>query len=163
FTFNRLFLDLPQDFLGINYYSRDIVRFDVSKPGELFAARSVAVGAPVSDLGWEIYPAGLGTVLRMLARKGKPLWITENGVADASDRLRARFLVEHLREVSEAIASGIPVEGYLHWSLLDNFEWAEGYAPRFGLYAVDYETQGRTLRPSGELYAEIARTRSLTA
>lgn len=160
-TFNRLFLDLPQDFLGLNYYSRDIVRFDARKPAELFAARGVSPGAALSDLNWEIYPQGLGTVLRSLARRGKPIWITENGVADADDRLRARFIVEHLQEVSAAIASGVRVEGYLHWSLLDNFEWAEGYEPRFGLYAVDYATQARTLRASGELYAELARRRAL--
>ena len=160
-TFNRLFLDLPQDYLGVNYYSRDVVRFDRTRPLELFAERSVAPGAALSDLGWEIYPRGLGVVLRMLARRRKPIWITENGVADAADRVRTRFLVDHLAEVAAAIADGVDVRGYLHWSLLDNFEWAEGYAPRFGLYSVDYRTQVRTLRPSGAAYARLIESRRL--
>ena len=160
-TFNSPFLDLPQDFLGINYYSRDIVRFDRSKPNELFADRSVPAGAPLSDLGWEIYPEGLGMVLRRLARRHKPIWITENGIADAADDRRTAFIAAHLAQVARASAAGVDIRGYLYWSLLDNFEWAEGYAPRFGLYAVDYVTQARTLRASGEAYARIAKSHRL--
>jgi beta-glucosidase len=159
--FNGLFLDLPQDFIGINYYTRDVVRFDSRRPSELFAERSVPAGAVLSDLGWELYAEGLGMLLGRLARRGKPLWITENGIADAADDRRASFITAHLAEVARALADGVDVRGYLHWSLLDNFEWAEGYAPRFGLYAVDYATQQRTLRASGELYAQIAKTRRL--
>ena len=155
-TFNKPFLDLPQDFVGVNYYSRDVVRFAKDKPAELFAERTVPEGSEKNDLGWEIFPEGLGVVLRMVAKKKMPIWITENGIADASDTKRSRFIVDHLREVARAIDEGIDVRGYLHWSLMDNFEWAEGYAPRFGLYAVDYATQTRTLRKSGELYADIA-------
>jgi len=158
-AFNRAFLDLPQDFVGLNYYTRDVVRFDRRNRGELFAVRTVPEGAPISDLGWEIHPRGLGVVLRELARKRKPIWITENGIADAADTRRERFIVDHLREIALAIDDGVLVRGYLHWSLLDNFEWAEGYAPRFGLYAVDYATQERALRPSGEAYAAIAKSR----
>jgi beta-glucosidase len=160
-AFNRPFLDLPQDWVGLNYYSRDVVRFAPDKARELFAERSVARGAEVSDLGWEIYPEGLGEVLRALARKRLPIWITENGIADATDSQRARFIGSHLEQVARASHDGVDVRGYMHWSLMDNFEWAEGYAPRFGLYAVDYATQARTLRKSGELYAEIARTHEL--
>ncbi|HTA92434.1 MAG TPA: family 1 glycosylhydrolase [Polyangiaceae bacterium] len=159
--FNGLFMDLPQDYLGLNYYSRDIVRFDPTRPNELFAQRSVQRGAALSDLGWEIYPRGLGMVLRRLARRGKPIWITENGVADASDLVRTRFIADHLAEIARALADGVDVRGYMHWSLLDNFEWAEGYAPRFGLYSVDYATQTRTLRASGEAYAQIITARRL--
>ena len=160
-VFNEPFLDLPQDFVGLNYYSRDVVRFDATKPAELFAARTVPPGAPVNDLGWEIFPEGLGQVLRSLGKKRKPIWITENGIADAADEKRERFIVDHLREVARAIEDGVDVRGYLHWSLLDNFEWAEGYAPRFGLYEVDYATQKRTLRPSGRAYARIAAAREV--
>ncbi|MEI9942448.1 MAG: family 1 glycosylhydrolase [Pseudomonadota bacterium] len=88
-------------------------------------------------------------------------WISENGIADAADSRRTEFITSHLTEVARAIADGVDVRGYLHWSLLDNFEWAEGYAPRFGLYAVDYATQTRTLRPSGEMYAQIVKRRRL--
>ncbi len=158
-AFNRGFLDLPQDFIGINYYTRDIVRFDARKPAELFIGRAAAEGSAQSDLGWEIHPAGLGVLLRWLGRRKLPIWITENGIADAKDTRRSAFIVDHLREIARATDEGIDVRGYMHWSLMDNFEWAEGYAPRFGLYAVDYATQVRTLRPSGEIYKDLARTR----
>ncbi len=162
FAFNRPFLDLPQDFIGLNYYSRDVVRFAPNKATELFIERTTPADAPKSDLGWEIHPEGLGVVLRFLARKKLPIWITENGIADRADTKRTVFITDHLREVARAIEDGVDVRGYMHWSLLDNFEWAEGYAARFGLYAVDYPTQKRTLRPSGALYAEIARTHTIT-
>ncbi|HEY2511619.1 MAG TPA: family 1 glycosylhydrolase [Polyangiaceae bacterium] len=154
-----------QDFLGINYYSRDLVRFDPTHAAELFVRREVAPGVETSDLGWEIYPEGLLTVIDEWSRRSGrlPIYITENGVADARDRLRPRFLVRHLARVARAIAGGIDVRGYYHWSLLDNFEWAEGYTPRFGLVEVDYATQARRPRPSAELYARIARTHAIDA
>ncbi len=149
-----------QDFFGINYYSRDLVRFSPGQAGELFIGRRVPAGAEVSDLGWEVYPQGLGRLLRLWSRRsGVPIYVTENGIADAADAKRTSFLERHLAEVAGAIAEGIDVRGYYHWSLVDNFEWAEGYAPRFGLVAVDYATQARSVRPSARRYAEIARSR----
>jgi beta-glucosidase len=146
------------DFFGINYYSRDLVRLSGSHAAELFIARSVPPGAAVSDLGWEIYPEGLGVLVRRWAgRSSLPVYVTENGIADASDDKRGPFLVRHLAELLRALADGVPVRGYFHWSLLDNFEWAEGYGPRFGLVEVDYATQQRRPRPSAQLYARIAR------
>jgi beta-glucosidase len=151
------------DFLGINYYTRGRVRFDPKKAGELFGAQETTPGAEVSDLGWEIYPEGIGRVVRAAYRRyGLPIWITENGIADAADRLRASYLVSHLDEIGKVIEDGVPVKAYYHWSLMDNFEWAEGFTPRFGLYAVDYATRARVLRPSGELYGRIAASRSLS-
>ncbi len=151
-----------QDFFGINYYSRDLVRFAAHRPGELFTARTVPPGALRSDLGWEIYPAGLGRLVRTWSRRsGLPVYVTENGIADAADAMRGAFLVDHLRELARAIADGVDVRGYFHWSLLDNFEWAEGYGPRFGLFEVDYATQERRARESAHIYARIARTREL--
>jgi beta-glucosidase len=151
-----------QDFFGINYYSRDLVRFAPGKPEELFTSRRIPPGAEVSDLGWEIYPAGLGHVVRTWARRsGVPVYVTENGIADAADAKRASFLVAHLTELGRAIADGVDVRGYFHWSLTDNFEWAEGYAPRFGLFEIDYATQERRARESARLYAEIARARAV--
>jgi beta-glucosidase len=153
-----------QDFFGINYYSRDVIRFSPAHAGELFAARGVPDGAEVSDMGWEIYPEGLGMLLRTWAeRSGRPVYVTENGIADAADTKRGPFLVRHLAEIARAIADGVDVRGYFHWSLLDNFEWADGYGPRFGLVAVDYATQERRVRESGHLYAKIARERRLDA
>ncbi|HXX69945.1 MAG TPA: family 1 glycosylhydrolase [Polyangiaceae bacterium] len=151
-----------QDFFGMNYYTRDVVRFSMAHARELFVARTVPDGAERSDLGWEIYPAGLGDLLRSWGRRtGLPVIVTENGVADASDAKRARFIVHHLAEVARAIADGVSVQGYFYWSLLDNFEWAEGYEPRFGLVAMDYATQGRSMRESARAYARIAQERAL--
>jgi beta-glucosidase len=151
-----------QDFLGVNYYTRDVVRFSPARARELFIKREVAPDAEVSDLGWEIYPAGLGELLRVWARRtGLPIYVTENGVADARDDRRPRFITRHLGEIARALAEGVDVRGYFHWSLLDNFEWADGYEPRFGLVAVDYATQTRTPRPSAAEYARIARERSI--
>jgi beta-glucosidase len=151
-----------QDFLGINYYSRDLVRFSPAHAGELFVSRGVPAGADVSDLGWEIYPAGIGDVVRTWGRRsGVPVYITENGIADACDAKRAAFIRSHLAELARAIDDGIDVRGYFHWSLLDNFEWAEGYEPRFGLAHVDYASGERTLRDSARVYADITRRRTL--
>jgi beta-glucosidase len=153
-----------QDFFGINYYSRDVVRFSPRAAGELFVHRGVPPGAEVSDLGWEVYPEGLGMLLRTWGRRsGLPVYITENGIADAADSRRGSFIVRHLREVGRALADGVDVRGYFHWSLMDNFEWSEGYAPRFGLVAVDYETLERRPRKSAALYAQIARDRAVPA
>jgi len=121
------------------------------------------VGAPLNDLGWELYSDGMLRLLRDLhQRYHKPIWITENGIADTVDSRRPAFVVSHLAKVAEARAEGIPVLGYCHWSLYDNFEWSEGFTPRFGLYAVDYETQKRTLRGGGQVYARIAGSRKIT-
>ena len=151
-----------QDFFGINYYSRDVVSFSARHAGELFVERRVPRDAEVSDLGWEIYPEGLGHVVRAWARRsGLPVYITENGIADARDDRRGPFIVRHLAELERLLAEGVDVRGYYHWSLLDNFEWAEGYEPRFGLCAVDYATGERRLRDSAHLYARIARERTV--
>ncbi|MFW5689936.1 MAG: glycoside hydrolase family 1 protein [Spirochaetota bacterium] len=146
------------DFLGLNYYTRDIVRF-APDPSQLFAKLDVAAGAPVNDLGWEIYPAGLSRLARSLWRRYRlPIWVTENGTCDARDAFRGEFIQSHLREIVGLLEEDIPIERYYHWTLMDNFEWAEGEAARFGLYACDFETQERTLRASGERYREICRS-----
>jgi beta-glucosidase len=152
--------DGTQDFFGINYYCRDVVRFVPGNARELFVHRGVAEGAEMSDLGWEVFPEGLGLLVRAWARRSRlPIYVTENGIADAADSRRASFLVRHLAELAKAVAEGIDVRGYFHWSLLDNFEWADGYEPRFGLVAVDYSTQERRIRESAHVYARIARAR----
>ncbi len=148
------------DFIGVNYYSRRRVRFSPTRPADWFIKTEPPVFA-TSDMGWEIYPEGLLRVLRELGRHLKPIFITENGIADATDTYRARFIAEHLRRVKQALDEAIDVRGYLHWSLLDNFEWADGFGPRFGLIEVNYENQRRTPRPSAEVYAEICRTGKL--
>jgi beta-glucosidase len=133
------------DFFGLNYYSRSTV----TGLGD-----GVASGVSVNDLGWEIYPAGIAVLSqRIAARFGGPIYVTENGTADAADAFRSRYLYEHLRALVESQA---PVERYYHWCLTDNWEWAEGERARFGLVALDFDTQQRTIRDSGRFYADIA-------
>lgn len=147
------------DWIGVNYYTRWGVRSLARVP---HVARP---GAPVNDLGWEVWPRGLEeAILRAARTTGKPVLVTENGVADARDRLRPRALVEFVRHVERAAAAGADVLGYLHWSLLDNFEWADGYHGRFGLYAVDFADPAlprRRTRSAG-LLADIARAGGVT-
>ncbi len=147
-----------QDFLGLNYYTRDRLRFSPRDRAEFFATRVIPAGTPRSDLGWEIYPDGMYRTLRGFAQARLPIYITENGIADANDHLRPAYLVDHLRAVARAIAQGAQVRGYFHWTCFDNFEWGEGYAAKFGLMDRD-----RRIRPSGQLYAEICRTGLLPA
>lgn len=180
YTFQELFLDamtigkfgfplkgsglnngLYADFVGINYYSRDMVK-GVINPFLLFGERSVQEGAQVNDLGWEIYPEGLGILCKSVYEKYQlPIYITENGVCDSGDVLRKQFLRDHLQVLTDCIREGVDVERYYHWSLLDNFEWAEGNSARFGLYHTNYNTQERTLRESGKYFQEICRSRRL--
>ena len=150
-----------QDFLGLNYYTRDKVRFDRRARTELYGRRESRPGALRSDLGWEVYPEGLSRTLRKLGREKLPIYITENGIADARDRLRPDYLLAHLRAAADAIKAGVPLRGYFHWTCFDNFEWAEGYAAKFGLMECDLATQERRARPSARLYAEICRTGDL--
>jgi beta-glucosidase/6-phospho-beta-glucosidase/beta-galactosidase len=113
---------------------------------------------PKSDLGWEIRPAGLLALLREArARYHLPIYVTENGIADEADSRRPAFLRAHLRAIAAALADGVLVRGYFHWSLLDNFEWADGFSPRFGLYAVNYATLARVPRPSVATFRALTR------
>lgn len=152
-----------QDFIGLNYYTRNLVRFNRRTAPELFGERLTPAGALTSDIGLEIYPHGLYLWLKALARDKRPVYITENGVADHDDSRRPAFLLDHLRVTLKAITEGVPVRGYFHWTCFDNFEWTDGYSAKFGLTSCDPTTQERRLRPSGRLYAEICRTGMLPA
>jgi beta-glucosidase len=145
------------DYIGLNYYTRWRVRAFARIP---HVARR---GAPLNDLGWEVWPAGLAEAARRAAGTGVPVLITEHGLADAADALRPRALVESLLGLGRAIAAGTPVIGYLHWSLMDNFEWAEGYDGSFGLEHVDFDDPARlrTPRRSAGILARIARTNAI--
>lgn len=148
------------DYLALNYYSEERVRFNRRRPRELFAESVVPDGLPISSFGWPIDAGGLGRALERLGEGFQlPILITENGVADEDDELRPQFLVDHLGAVCDAIDSGADVRGYLHWTAMDNFEWAEGYSKRFGLLAVDRDSLERRAKPSAALFAEICRTR----
>lgn len=134
------------DFIGVNYYTRSTVHG---------IGDGVRKGAPVNDLGWEIYPEGIAECAKkaydLLPR---PIYITENGTCDNADAFRARYILEHLKALA---ASGLPVERYYHWCFCDNFEWLEGQSARFGLIHIDYETQARTVKESGHMFAELIR------
>ncbi len=146
------------DWIGLNYYTRDLLQFDRHAKGELFARRVHAPDAEMLDGEYgELYPQGMFRALRRLERLGIPIYVTENGVPDADDALRPRALILHLHQLWRALQENIPVRGYYHWTLTDNFEWAEGWTLRFGLIELDPVTQDRTPRPSADLYAAIAR------
>ncbi|MCS7234926.1 MAG: glycoside hydrolase family 1 protein [Armatimonadota bacterium] len=145
------------DFVGVNYYTRDRVRFSPGAPHLGFGLHRPTPGAPTSDFGYgELYPEGLLRVLREAWRRyRRPVYVTENGLPDAEDRWRPRFLLDHLACVHRAVEEGIPVLGYYHWSLVDNFEWTEGWRMKFGLFAVDPASQRRRPRPSASVYGAV--------
>ena len=142
------------DFVGLNYYTHFITGlFLPTSTKELaFAKRENEVA---TEFGYPMYAEGMRRAIDFVSELDVPIEITENGVADSDDSLRPVHLMRHLWVISEAIKDGRDVISYHHWSLMDNFEWAEGYKMRFGLYHVDFETQERTLRPSGEIYRDV--------
>ncbi|MFD7920873.1 GH1 family beta-glucosidase [Streptomyces sp. NPDC059740] len=157
----------PLDWLGINYYFRQVVADDPAGP--VPHARQVdPEGARHTAMGWEVHADGLEQILNRVTREYGPaaVYVTENGsawadvvAADGSvdDPERVRYLDEHLAACDRAVAAGTPLAGYFAWSLMDNFEWAYGYDKRFGLVHVDYPTQRRTVKTSGRHYAEVVR------
>ncbi len=140
------------DYLGINYYTRILMGLRMGSPeGEN------------SDFGWEIYPEGIYKVVkRFYDLTKKPIYITENGISDAKDEKRPKYLISHLIQLHKAIEEGVDVKGYFHWSLMDNFEWAEGFIQRFGLFETDFNTFERKWRESAKIYSEIAKNNGIT-
>lgn len=141
-----------QDFIGLNHYFHNRIDYGFNKNEN----------KKTSDMGWELYPEAIYHVLKDLKRYKKPIYITENGLADAKDKKRAWFIIESLRNVKKAIDEDIDVRGYLHWSLMDNFEWDSGFWPRFGLIEIDYNTQKRKVRDSAKIYRDICLKNSLS-
>ncbi len=141
------------DFFGLNYYTRTAAIFNPFSTA-MFSRLQMS-GFPKSDMGWAIYPEGLYYAVKRIAHIGVPIIITENGLADANDTQRGLFIRQHLYALSEVMKEGYDVRGYYFWSLLDNFEWLEGYDKRFGLYAVDYKTFKRTLREGSKEYQKV--------
>jgi beta-glucosidase len=164
-------LAVPIDWLGVNYYTRSVVRHD---PAAWAAAAPVPQeGALHTELGWEVYPEGLEETLLRVAERYPPipLYVTENGaafadpetasasgIAEVEDPLRVAYLRDHLGALARTIAAGADVRGYFAWSLLDNFEWAHGYSKRFGIVHVDFATQERTPKASARFYADVIRS-----
>jgi beta-glucosidase len=146
--------DHPLDFVGVNYYGRSIVSFTQESP-----YFSLLEGSGTkSDLGWEVFPQGMYTALKDASQYGFPILVTENGVADTNDALRSAFLIDHISYMKKAQEDGVNLIGYLHWSLTDNFEWAFGLAPRFGLVSLDYKDLRRNKRPSFYEYKNIIKS-----
>jgi beta-glucosidase len=159
----------PTDFLGINYYTRAVVRSDGISEAQN-EPRTIPTPAPeeLTDMGWEVYPEGLTQSLVRLHADYRPaaLVITENGAADATgpgpdgsvdDTRRCDYLKRHVRACLDALEAGVPLEGYFLWSLLDNFEWAFGCSKRFGIVWVDFETQARIVKASAHVYSRLLR------
>jgi len=138
----------PLDWLGINYYTRGLYRASPSTP--IFPIAKAEGSLEANDLGWEIYPQGLTDLLvRVSTEYTKvPIYVTENGMSEDNDERRIAYYDAHLKAVVDAQKRGADVRGYFAWSLLDNYEWAEGYSSRFGIVHVDYATQKRTPKGS---------------
>jgi beta-glucosidase len=158
----------PIDFLGINYYSRGVVRVDPALP--FHAARVRQTLAEHTAMDWEVFPEGLTACLLWVQRRygDIPLYVTENGAAFAdpppvagrvADPRRVEYLRTHLRAARAAIRAGVNLKGYFAWSLLDNFEWAFGYSKRFGLVYVDFASQTRTPKDSARFYRQVIESR----
>ena len=148
----------PMDFLGVNYYTRNVV--SAAGPWDVHTG-----GLDITEMGWEIYPEGLTELLLRLKRDYAvpPLYVTENGGAfkdrldngQVHDRDRTEYIAQHIQAVADAMNQGVKMKGYMVWSLLDNFEWASGYAKRFGIVHVDYASQKRTLKDSALWYQQF--------
>jgi len=159
----------PGDFLGINYYKRNVTRHDIVQE----PVRTSGVHQPDSvhtEIGWEVYPPALTRILLWVRERygDIPLYITENGAAFndppeaidgvVDDPARVEYLRGHLQAARDAMRQGVDLRGYFVWSLLDNYEWSHGYSTRFGIVHVNYETQERTIKSSGKFYASVVQT-----
>jgi beta-galactosidase len=175
------YLEHRLDWLGVNYYTRPIVKGKKSILARLFAGTPVipemvqnygflckpnsksAGGMPTSDFGWEVFPEGILEALKEMERYERPLYITENGTADAKDDIRPKFIIDHLQILDKALnEEKIDVRGYFHWSLTDNYEWAKGFTMKFGLCAVNLENKNRTKRKSAAIYKKVIENQEIT-
>ncbi|RLE94116.1 MAG: glycoside hydrolase family 1 protein [Thermoprotei archaeon] len=178
---NKSYLRNRVDWIGVNYYTRAVVRGIKSLIAKIVVGLPVIPvmaenygfsckpnstsedGRPTSDFGWEIFPEGLLYALKIASEYGKPILVTENGIADSKDRLRPKFLIEHIKVLERAVnEEKINVIGYLHWALTDNYEWAQGFRMKFGLYFVNLLSKERLPRPSAEVYKKIIEENGVT-
>ncbi|HXL78651.1 MAG TPA: glycoside hydrolase family 1 protein [Candidatus Eisenbacteria bacterium] len=157
----RRIVESTCDYIGIAHYWGQMCAFDARRPRDQFIRRFNVPGRPVTDMGLSADPSWMRTVLNELRDLGKPVYITENGLATGDDEWRGRYITETLANVLLAIGDGVDVRGYFHWTNTDNFEWARGYATRFGLIEVDRKSLERTIKPSGHLYGRIAAANAL--
>ena len=148
------------DFIGINYYGRNLADVESWGIRHLLLDTCKHNHHPLrkNSLGWDIYPEGLYKLLISLKKYKVPILITENGICTEDDALRWDYIREHLLQLHKSMQEGVNVLGYIYWSLIDNFEWDKGFAPRFGLVHVDYQNQKRTVRTSARKLAEISKS-----
>lgn len=162
---NRFFRKIRRniDYVAFQYYRSVSTGFKLGGSFLGIIENNLDSGGERSDLGWKIYPEGIYYFLKDLQKYNKPIYITENGIADAKDEKRTKFIKDHLYWVHKAISEGVDVRGYFYWSLLDNFEFVEirGFWPRFGLVEVDYKTLERKIRSSALEYAKICKENKL--
>ena len=163
FKFAFKSIDLPearntQDFLGINYYTRQMAAFNLLKKEDLFIHLTFPKDAEMSDTGHIAnVPDGFFEAMKFAKGYSLPIYITENGIEDADDDLRPRYLIQHVHQMWRAVNFNWPIKGYFHWSLVDNFEWERGWTQRFGLWGLDVDTQVRIRRTSVDVYEAICR------
>ena len=138
------------DFIGLNYYFSHKVKFSWKRGYQLFPSSSER-----TDMNWPIFPEGLYHLLLDLKKYRKPIFITENGLADARDDKRYHFILKHLEWARKAIDQGVDLRGYFYWSLTDTYEWHDGYGPKFGLVSIDFKTLERKIRPSASIFKEL--------
>lgn len=150
------------DYVGVNYYSRMHLTFDRTRASQLFVRQYVPDHLLQGDKGvehpyGEFYPEGLYEALRECSQLGKPVYILENGIPDRADIIRPRVLEHAVEQMRRSLADGVDLRGYFHWTLVDNFEWNEGWHLRFGLFKLDVLNQRRVARGSARRYSEIIR------
>ncbi len=163
--YNLYFIELllskkTLDYIGVNYYGRNLADVESWGIKSLLLDTCKYNHHPLrkNSLGWDIYPQGLYNLLISLKKYNLPILITENGICTEDDNLKWDYIREHLEQLYKSIEEGVNVLGYIYWSLIDNFEWDKGFAPRFGLVHVDYENQKRTIRTSAKKLAEVFRS-----
>jgi len=153
-----------QDFLGINYYTRDKVAFNLLFAKDYFIRSYFPPESELSTTGFIANePEGMFEALKWGLEFNLPMIVTENGIEDEDDRLRPSYLAQHLHQVWRAVNFNWPVKGYFHWTLVDNFEWERGWTQRFGLWELDIETQARQKRPSADLYSAICQQNGISS
>jgi beta-glucosidase len=155
-----------QDYFGLNYYSVDTVAFDLRNRAELFSRSFFPEGTDLADARMNSNtPEGFFWAFKWVVKTypNLPIIVTENGIEDSTDRIRPRYLAQHVQAMWRAVNLNWLVRGYFHWSLVDNFEWERGWTQRFGLWGIDTETQQRTKRMSADLYAAICKENGLTS
>jgi len=176
-TFKQVHLANRIEWIGLNYYTRIVVKKSQPKYKELPMIKFEGVegygyacppsgiskdGRPCDESGWELYPEGLLRSLEIVNEYGLPIYITENGAADIEDIYRPLYITSHIAVIERALEEGVNIKGYFHWALTDNYEWSEGFRMKFGLYEVDLITKARKPRKSSYIFKKIINNKGLT-